>query len=247
MYSQATKPNMSRNNNQQGSAQEVIRASNERLGLKQWGFVIYRCMYTSQQKWDTFLSLLQNETQQFLRNDNDKDLLDTLVWTVVEDKKSLDGVDYKEARKIHDKWVGEELKKETEEGRERKDFPGFYNQLEKFFARVSDQPRYEFFIYADEEVVDSVVDAHEANDRNRQGGYFIKLVRTDLVAKDELEEGEEEDEEKAYEDEDDQDWRRNIWQKFKAWDIVRLYASILRGGWPDHHLGMSGVCDIMGL
>lgn len=228
-------------------AQQVIRFFNQRLGLASWGFVTYRCTYSSQEKWDKFMSLLKQEAQQFLHSDSDSDLRSSLIWTVIEDEDNLDGVEYPEARTLHDQWVREEIQRDIDHGTARPNIPAYMSGLGEFHQRIRDQPRYEFFIFADEEVVNSVVDAHEANQKDRQGlFYFIKVVRTGIVEKFEEDEDEDEEDEEEEYDEDDGDARRFVWQKFKAWDVVRLYASILRGGWPDHHAEMYGVCDIFG-
>jgi hypothetical protein len=39
----------------------TIHNSLEKYKLAQWGFVIFRCIYRSQEKWDKFLALLKED------------------------------------------------------------------------------------------------------------------------------------------------------------------------------------------
>jgi hypothetical protein len=45
---------------------------------KEWGFVIYRCTYKSQEKWETFMSIMQELAKEFLKNEEDQDLWESL-------------------------------------------------------------------------------------------------------------------------------------------------------------------------
>src|SRR5437868_5952787 len=140
------------------TAKEIIHTSNEQLGLEKWGFVIYRCTYTSQEKWDKFMALIKEDAKEYLQDENDQDLWQSIDWRVVENEEALGGNDWKEARSVFDAWVTSELKKETEEGREIRDWPDYLTESEKFRLRVKQAPHYRFFIFADEASVNSVVD-----------------------------------------------------------------------------------------
>lgn len=75
--------------------------------------------------------------------------------------------------------------------------------------------------------MDSVVDCDAENNRGREGGYFVLLVQTGLREGPE-EWGDEDDEE----EENEEGWCESR-QTFQAWDLVKIYASILYGDWPD--------------
>jgi len=224
------------------TAQDLIRASNEDLNPKKWGFVIYRCTYSSQNKWDKFLSLIKEDAREYLENEKNQDLWESMEWSVVEDRE-LDGVDYKEARRKFDHWVRSELENQTEVDTETWMEPDC-SEEEIFQYRLSEQPpRHQFFIFADEASVNSVVDCDKANNRGMPGGYYITLVQTGL-----LDRGEELHPEVAEEydlEETDEDYWCDFRQKFKAWDVVALYASILNGDWPDGFAEHDGVSEIM--
>lgn len=246
---------MQRHRFQQRTSQEIIRDSNQNLKLQKWGFVVVRCTYSSQQKWEKFISILHSETLATFKNEADSDLKSTFALEVIEDEETLNRVDYKVARDRFDTLVRDELQAETDAGTDRKDFPDYITADRRYFIRIEDQPRRGFFIFADQEVVNSVVDVSEATlalekKRLMQGGeYFVKVVRSGIEEKmDDDEEEDEEEEDEGYDVEEDGDSRRFLWQRFKAWDLVRLYASILQGGWPNSHGDLGyGICDILGL
>src|SRR6266536_3328001 len=143
--------------------QDVIRDSNEEGNFKQWSFVIYRCTYKSQEKWETFISLIKEDARECLEGHDD--LWETLNWTIFEDP-AMDGVDYVGPSQRFGEWV------ETEGSEEIKGSDSTEEQQR--FRRM--QPRYDFFLYVNEEALNSVVDAAEANDRGRPNGYYVTVV-----------------------------------------------------------------------
>ncbi|KAM3067512.1 hypothetical protein ACMFMG_000170 [Clarireedia jacksonii] len=92
------------------TAQDLIRKhldAMQRVGrAKEWGFVIYRCTYKSQEKWDTFMSIMQELAKEFLKEE--EDLWENLKWTVVEDPK-LDGLSWLDVSTWFAKWVEADL------------------------------------------------------------------------------------------------------------------------------------------
>lgn len=51
------------------------------------------------------MSLVKEDAREYLEEEEDQDLWSSLDWTVIEDKASLDGVDYKVARNKFDAWA----------------------------------------------------------------------------------------------------------------------------------------------
>jgi hypothetical protein len=213
--------------------QDIIRNFNEEGNVKQWGFVIYRCTYKSQEKWETFISLIKEDARECLEGHGD--LWETLNWTIFEDP-AMDGVDYAEPSQRFGEWV------ETEGSEEIKG--SVSTEEQQRFRRM--QPRYNFFLYVNEEALDSVVDAAEANDRGRPNGYYVTVVRQDSIverlakkerlarkaAGEELPDDEMEgDLDDFEEDEEEEDYKRHFRQRIKAWDIVPMYAGTIEG----HH------------
>src|SRR5205814_2157467 len=124
------------------------------------------------------------------------------------------------------------------------------------------QPRYNFFLCVNKEALDSVVDAAEANDRGRPNGYYITVVCQDSIisreeerlakeerlarkaAGEELPDDEIEGELDDFEeDEEEEDYRRDFWQRIKAWDIVPMYAGTIGDRWPNFVTDDDGIIE----
>ena len=185
------------------------------------------------------MALIKEDAREYLQDENDQDLWQSIDWRVVENEEALGGRDWKEARSVFDAWVTSELKKETEECREIRDWPDYLMESEKFRLRVKQAPHYRFFIFADEASVNSVVDCDKNNTRGVPGGYYITLVQTDLVEKEgewdaEYDEDEEDEGDvRDVKDGEDPEYRKALLQNFRAWDLVVLYASVLNGDWHE--------------
>lgn len=142
--------------------EKVIAKSLEEYKLNHWGFVIYRCTYGSQEKWDKFLALAKQEAHNYLKRSGKGDLwvYDKMDWTVIEDAETLDGASILDTSRKFRAWV---------EANGRVEIHG------SIFTDVwPNIPRYSFFMYVDEESLESVVDEEKAKDRD--AGYFCKIV-----------------------------------------------------------------------
>jgi hypothetical protein len=85
--------------------------------LKSWGFVIYRCTYDDDVKWEKFIKHFKDEVHDSLKNTfKTPDLLETLTWTVKEDRELFEGATIAQLRKIGRQWVtSKEVDEEIEE------------------------------------------------------------------------------------------------------------------------------------
>jgi len=133
----------------------ALRTLNEENGLKQWGLVMIRCTYDSQEKWDTFIKIVKERTIAKLSTFDEGDaaaLRDTVAWTIIEDPQ-LDGASIIESSRRFHEWVKTEGPKEKE--------GSVYEKLPSYCAR------YEHFIHVDEPMLDAMwadVNAHNGSD-----------------------------------------------------------------------------------
>lgn len=133
----------------------AIANSLEMLELKRWGFVVYRCTYGSQEKWDKFIALAKHEAYNWLKRWGTEDLAlyDKMELTVIEDAETLDGASILDTTRKFQAYVDGERTEETQ---------GY-----------ECTPRYHNFVHVDEESLESVVDDEKARERI---GYFCKVV-----------------------------------------------------------------------
>ncbi|KAK4157150.1 hypothetical protein C8A00DRAFT_29859, partial [Chaetomidium leptoderma] len=73
----------------------AIQKSLEQYKLAQWGFVIFRCTYGSQEKWDKFVALLKEHASEsdYFEWRAMEHVHDRLAWTIIQDAETLDGAD----------------------------------------------------------------------------------------------------------------------------------------------------------
>lgn len=131
--------------------------------LNHWGFVICRCTYGSQAKWDKFLALAKQEAHESLKDwgTGDLSVYDKMDWTVIEDAETLDGASILDTTRKFKAWVGVDGRTEMQG-----------SILTDTWQNV---PRYKFFMHVDEESLESVVDDEKAR-ADSGAGYFCKIV-----------------------------------------------------------------------
>ncbi|KAB5514887.1 hypothetical protein GE09DRAFT_1161438, partial [Coniochaeta sp. 2T2.1] len=149
----------------------------EEYKLNHWGFVIYRCTYSSQEKWDKFLALAKQEAYDCLEQEGTGvlSLYDKMDWTVIEDAETLDGASILDTTRRFRAWVEANVRVENRDDVGR--VPE--NQGSTFTHVWQSEVRYHFFMHVDEESLESVVDDEKA--RDSAAGYFCKIVRPSLV------------------------------------------------------------------
>ncbi|KAB5511427.1 hypothetical protein GE09DRAFT_1164984 [Coniochaeta sp. 2T2.1] len=127
----------------------------EEYKLNHWGFVIYRCTYSSQEKWDRFLALAKQEAYDCLEQEGTGDLsvYDKMDWTVIENAETLDGASILDTTRKFRAWVEADGRAENQ-GSVRT-LP--VNQGSVFTEIWQSEPRYHFFMHVDEESLESIV------------------------------------------------------------------------------------------
>lgn len=169
---------------------------------------------------------MRAEVNQSLDFESDASLRATLKIPIIEDAARLDGVTWKQARTRYNEWVWDYLKQK----------PGF-NPLwdiskieEKVGHMITRSPHLEFFIFADQASVDSVVDCTTLD---APGAYFFTLVATGLRTT------------RIFSVDDDlnimKDDEEREEAKFRLYDFVRVYASIVSNTWPEYMREEDGI------
>ncbi|KAH6856253.1 hypothetical protein B0I37DRAFT_412195 [Chaetomium sp. MPI-CAGE-AT-0009] len=147
-----------------GSA-HTIKDALEIYKLSDWGFVLFRCTYRSQEKWEKFVALVQGHARDYFERAGMTGVYARMRWTVFEDAAALDGADIAETSRRFVEWV--------ERGPGGRELAGSV-----FGPTMAGTPRHTFFLHVDEESLESVVDDAKARER---GGYFGTVVRADNV------------------------------------------------------------------
>ncbi|KAF2224010.1 hypothetical protein BDZ85DRAFT_280629 [Elsinoe ampelina] len=118
-----------------------------------WGFVIYRCTYSSDEKWAHFMELLYVHSKEWLEGEDLGQIVDSLEWTVRENRM-FESASKHELRTSFRDWVGT-----TSAGKRKVN------------------PRYDYFIVADQECLDSVLDREDPTELEVNGRAYVKLLR----------------------------------------------------------------------
>ncbi|KAJ4305961.1 hypothetical protein N0V88_000751 [Collariella sp. IMI 366227] len=125
----------------------TIRDALELYNLSTWGFVLIRCTYGSQEKWDKFLARVQGRAREMFEKAGLMDVYARMRWTIFEDAAVLDGADILETTRRFVEWV--------DRG------PGGQELVGSVFGTTmakTNTPRHNFFFHVDEESLESVVD-----------------------------------------------------------------------------------------
>lgn len=71
------------------SANESLRDRLEYDPDSSWGFVIYRCSYSSDEEWEKYMSILNTHVRARLANTEEQleDIFDRIDWNVQEDPR----------------------------------------------------------------------------------------------------------------------------------------------------------------
>lgn len=77
-----------------------------------WGFVIYRCTYESDSEWTEALSRLRKSTETCMEFYNGMDMLENMLFTVIEDKQTLDEASTSTVRENFKQWIRTALQQE---------------------------------------------------------------------------------------------------------------------------------------
>lgn len=90
------------------STADLILTTMTNSSLDIWGFVIVRCSYTNETKWDAFLANIKDDI--FARERESSvasinQLNEWLRWTIIEDREVLEGANMQVAATKFDEWV----------------------------------------------------------------------------------------------------------------------------------------------
>lgn len=208
----------------------AIGNSLEKYKLKQWGFVMYRCTYSSQEKWDKFVALAKQDARDYFERHGMEDLsvYDKMSWTIIEDAETLDGASILDTSRKFREWVGTDRREEM--------------QGSVFTDTWHYAPRYHYFIHVDEESLESVVDDDKAREPS---GYFCTIVRESsvMIREEEREAGEIPDDQDPLDEELELlDSRKKV----KLGDLVELYATLLDiDSWYNIYVDLDvGIADV---
>jgi len=240
-----------------------------------WGLPIVRCTYSSDARWEKYMSLLHKDISNSINEDStDVDLLSSLSCPIIEDRARLDNATLEDARTKYDEWVWEQMRGFQDtilEGEDElymgepnyrkakdmfKEWDVHEVQLAKQKGRIGiphmtvDQinllspfmePRWSFFILADQASVDSVVDHAEEGERMKSGCYYFTVVRSDLIVR---EHGVGADD-RYFDDIKSLNFMEETRRKVKAYKFVDLVISIINQEWRYMYgAGSDGICDV---
>lgn len=136
-------------------------------GHDKWGWVIYRCTYDDDKAWARFKEFIIQQSRADIANSDTPELSDSLEWTFVEDRVTLDGASKDQLVSRFKQWAPEALK--TEQPRVKDHRFGTWGI-----------PRYTYFIYVDKGALRSVVyDAPQAPKPDLDGVGYVNFVNAD--------------------------------------------------------------------
>ncbi|KAK4906159.1 hypothetical protein LTR49_024645 [Elasticomyces elasticus] len=137
----------------------------QKAGLSTWGFVIYRCTYSSDSDWQRFLNILNATVQGCLRAESHLEFYHTLSWTVQSDPQTLEGASKDLVREHFKRWVGREI-------------ADLHVDSHELTVRHSQKFRY--CLHVDEGALNSVIrDAPQPPSLDLHGIGFVNLIAKD--------------------------------------------------------------------
>ena len=137
--------------------QEQLRERN----LHNWGFVIYRCSYGTDQEWLRFMKIFKRQAEYAIVNAGGAPkLYQKLSWTVVEDR-SLEGATTAQVRATFRNWIFSPQAESEIPATLRQPRsiipPGHSPEEEKLVSRTSIAPRYRYCIQVDDIALNSIL------------------------------------------------------------------------------------------
>lgn len=163
------------------SPQRIILNTLAQWKHDKWGFVIYRCTYQDDRGWNRFKQIVHERTHKVMQRSDAPEAADSLEWTFVEDRATLDRASRPQLRERFNQWAAQAIV--TEQPRAEAQ-----TQEDPTFG----VPRYNYFIQVDEEALKSVLAAPQPD---LEGEGFVNLVDSQWKPLNESNSGEVEDEE----------------------------------------------------
>ena len=70
-----------------------------------WGFVFYRCAYGDDAAWGKFNNIIRTRAREQILGSDKPELLDTLEWTIFDDRETFNEASADALHKHFDRWV----------------------------------------------------------------------------------------------------------------------------------------------
>jgi hypothetical protein len=146
------------------SPQRVISECLKNEKNDKWGWVIYRTTYDDDEGWTRFKQFIIQQSRDNIAKSDAPEIADSLEWTFVEDRATLDGASKDHLRARFKQWASEAVK--TEQPR-----------VEDHRFGTFGIPRYTYFIDVDEGALKSVVyDAPQPPEADLWGVGYVNFV-----------------------------------------------------------------------
>ena len=225
------------------SVQEIIRSAIQKKQISKWGFSIYKCNTILEDRWKEFVDIITSTALEYLSED--QDISDLLTLPIVSDS-SLEQATWQEARTHFDAHIREIITPTLEDyhmrpwvEQEAQVGETFWKVDDKLYFRIHNEPRFAYFLYVDETAVESVL--NHVRDRKNPEGWIVSLVESNIKDSNLEDSGlDEEDSDDGEEDEENLQQQR---KRVRAWDLVRIYATVQSGGWDEDFQEEDGVYE----
>ncbi|KAI7203894.1 hypothetical protein KC316_g962 [Hortaea werneckii] len=182
---------------------------------EKWGFVIYRCTYRDNQDWERFKAIVHRRTQEDMADSDVPEIANSLEWTFVDDRDSLEGASKDNLRARHKAWAAKAFRAENP----------------RAVYDTSDSPRYRYFIQVDEEALQSVMSAPECDMLGEGSVDFVDSQWEPMG------EGEDEDEDECEEDRETFDPIEGCAEENVGW--MKIAAVMIDATWYDTSSGFA--------
>lgn len=113
-----------------------------------WGYIFYRCTYTSEPAWQNFKHIIENQASSLAAHEDFPEILETLDHILISNKSLFDGATRDTLRKYFKAWRDEAVVKEQ---------PNVHLSNLGTDDIFRGNPRYHLFLQVDEESLQSVI------------------------------------------------------------------------------------------
>jgi len=147
-------PDRSTDFNNADNVERQLQKDNHKI----WGWVIYRCTYSSDDDWNEFMRRLNFWIREDLANDGGLDMLDSLDYSVFDDKELFNGA--------HPSVIREHFRNWTITAPQR----------EQNFPYAMQSQRYNYCIHIDQASLDSIVNGPAPPGHGSNDEAFVNLI-----------------------------------------------------------------------
>jgi hypothetical protein len=160
----------------------IIHGQLQAKNLNNWGFVIYRCSYGTDQEWYRFMKIFKAQAEDAIANACGAPwLYQKLSWTVVEDR-SLKGATTAQVRAAFRNWIfSPQADSEIPAAlRQRVDIipPGHTPEEARLLSRTRVAPRYQYCVQVDDIALKSILKYGEEEPYSNYHGH-VNIVKVD--------------------------------------------------------------------